>query len=233
MNFYILTEDEKSLKKVLPEWLKYLDFKYTRVDIISEIKDNNYILQSGQGIYQLIDRVLFETIDTIVQYDLNINYLIVILDAESCSVEDRIKEVNDKINKKYCDITFKFKIKIIVCDCCFETWLLCNSKLYPDDPPTPDNSFYKFYTYYNVKDLDPENMEKSIIPFENTQNTKAGFHFNYLHEMCKYNNITYRKNKPEISAAKDFFDELIKRTNTTKHGKSFKYFCDYIKSLNK
>lgn len=232
MNYCIITEDEQSLLQVLPYWLQYLDFPCQRVEKISNIQDNNYTLQSGCGIYQLIDEVLLKTIDRIIEHDKHIDYLIIILDADESSIENRVVKVETKI-KDYCrNSKLDLKSKVIVCNCCFETWLLCNSKLYPINTPPSDSPFYKFYTYYNVRDLDPEKMEKSIIPFKNTKTTKAGFHFNYLHEMCKYNNMTYRKNNAKVARRKDFFDEIVDRTNTTNHGKSFKFFCDYIKSLH-
>jgi len=232
MNCCILTEDEQSLYRILPYWLDYLDFPCKRVLQISNIQNNNYTLQSGYGIYNLIDEVLLKTINTIIEYNKQIDYLIIILDADEFSIDDRIVKVETKIKDFCCHSKINFKSKVIVCNCCFETWLLCNSKLYPINPPPLDSPFYKFFTYYNVKDLDPENMVKSIIPFENTQNTKAGFHFNYLHEMCRYNHMIYRKNKPDIAANKDFFGEIVTRIETTNHGKSFKHFCDYIKSLH-
>lgn len=38
---------------------------YKRVADIQEVEENNYILQSGQGVTQLVTKVLFDTIDTI------------------------------------------------------------------------------------------------------------------------------------------------------------------------
>ena len=65
MNFYFLLEDEKSFLKVLPSWLKHVNFDCHRVADIKEVKENNYILQSGQGVTQLVTKVIFDTIDTI------------------------------------------------------------------------------------------------------------------------------------------------------------------------
>ncbi len=67
MNFYFLLEDEKSFIKVLPKWLSYMGFPNERVPDISFVTKNCYVLQSGQGVTQLITRALFQTIDTLVQ----------------------------------------------------------------------------------------------------------------------------------------------------------------------
>lgn len=82
MNFYFLLEDEKSFLKVLPQWLEYMDFGYSRVADIQEVKENNYILQSGHGVTQLVTKVLFDTLDTILLNPGKIDKLVIILDAE-------------------------------------------------------------------------------------------------------------------------------------------------------
>lgn len=46
-------------------WLEYMNFGCTRVADIHDVKENNYILQSGQGVTQLVTKALFDTIDTI------------------------------------------------------------------------------------------------------------------------------------------------------------------------
>ena len=65
MNYYFLLEDEKSFLKVLPLWLEYMNFGIKRVPDIQEVQENNYVLQSGQGVTQLVTKALFDTIDTI------------------------------------------------------------------------------------------------------------------------------------------------------------------------
>ena len=57
MNYYFLLEDEKSFIKVLPEWLKYMGIQNTRVQDITYVRENNYVMQSGQGVTQLITKV--------------------------------------------------------------------------------------------------------------------------------------------------------------------------------
>ena len=52
MNYYFLLEDEKSFLKVLPSWLEHMGFGYERVADIQGVKENTYVLQSGQGVTQ-------------------------------------------------------------------------------------------------------------------------------------------------------------------------------------
>lgn len=83
-----------------------------------------------------------------------------------------------------------FTYKIFVCNHCFETWLLGNRVLFPEE--RPDGDFQTYYDSYNIKDNDPEMMP---VP-QDVQETIAKYHFHYLHEMCRYNKIRYSKNKP-------------------------------------
>ena len=101
MNFYFLLEDEKSFLKVLPLWLEYMNFDCRRVADIQEVQENNYVLQSGQGVTQLVTKVLFDTIDTILLNPDKIDKLVIILDAEELEAEDRKQLVNEQINKHY------------------------------------------------------------------------------------------------------------------------------------
>lgn len=91
MNYYILLEDEKSFIKVLPAWLKHMGFLCERVADIKEISQDNYVLQSGQGVTQLVTRVLFDTINTILDNPGKIDEMIVILDTEEMGYETRKK----------------------------------------------------------------------------------------------------------------------------------------------
>ena len=229
MNYYFLLEDEKSFIKVLPKWLEYMGFYNKRVADISEITEDCYVMQSGQGVTQLITRALFQTIDTIFQNAGKVDQLIVILDSEQYNVEYRKNEVKKKIEdyvENQC-IKLDFTYKIFVCNHCFETWLLGNSSLFPSDNVGKNKSFWIYYNHYNVKENDPENMLPPIDVYE----TIASYHFHYLHELCRYNRIKYTKKKPEIMSQKSYFDEIVKRINSTPHLKTKCENYNYFTSL--
>lgn len=198
MNYYFLLEDEKSFIKVLPEWLKYMGVKNTRVQDITYVQENNYVMQSGQGVTQLITRALFQTIDTILLNPGIIDELVVILDSEEYNECQRKMQVEDIIKKyledKACKVDFSYRV--FVCNHCFETWLLGNGMLYPD--VRPEGDFQSYYDEYNIKEEDPELM---MVP-EGVDETIAMYHFHYLHEMCRYNRIRYSKKKPMEMAKK-------------------------------
>ena len=152
-------------------------------------------MQSGQGVTQLITRVLFQTIDTIAENAGKIDELIIILDSEQYDEEYRKRQVTEKIEEymEEKNLKMNFKYKIFVCNHCFETWLLGNRGLFPDNEPDMKHDFWRYYKNYNVRDKDPEDL----LPPQNVNETIAAYHFHYLHEMCRYNRIRYSKKKPE------------------------------------
>ena len=201
MNFYFLLEDEKSFLKVLPSWLEYMNFKCKRVADIQEVQENNYVLQSGQGVTQLVTKALFDTIDTILLNPGKIDKLVIILDAEELEAEDRKQLVNEQINNHYEAEKINFDIMIFVCNRCFETWLLGRRGLYPIEAVDKTSDFYQYYKHYNIETSDPEGM----IPPEDNEETIAKYHFHYLHELLRYKRIRYSKNNPKNVATEDYF----------------------------
>lgn len=227
MNFYFLLEDEKSFLKVLPKWLEYIDFGYKRMADIQEIQENNYILQSGQGVTQLVTKALFDTIDTIILNPGKIDKLVVILDAEEMEVDKRKQEVIDKINNHYNNRKMEFDIIILVCNRCFETWLLGCKGLYPKETVERDSFFYPYYNHYNIEECNPEAM---LAP-EMVDETTAKYHFHYLHELLRYKKIRYSKSNPKNIATSEYFNGIVERINSTKDLQTFKEFYDFIFSV--
>lgn len=226
MNYYFLLEDEKSFMKVLPEWLKYMGVNNSRVQDITYLRENCYVMQSGQGVTQLISKVLFETIETIACNPGKVDELIVIVDSEEYDEATRKSEVISRIEEyiKEKQIVADFTYRVFVCNHCFETWLLGNRMLYPDS--RPDDSFQEYYEAYNVKLDDPEKM---IVP-DGIKETTAVFHFHYLHEMFCHNKIRYTKRNPMYAAKKEYFIQLVNRVKETKHLRSFfDFFCYFNK----
>lgn len=228
MNLYFLLEDEKSLLKTLPKWLKYMNFHYSRVADIQEVKENNYVLQSGQGVTQLVTRALFDTIDTILLNPGKIGMLVIVLDAEELEADVRKQKVNEQIHKHYGDGKIDFDIEILVCNRCFETWLLGCCGLYPSECPDLKSDFYKYYINYNVEEYDPEKMR----PPEEEKDTIAKYHFHYLHELLRYRKIRYSKKNPQNVATEAFFKGIVERIERTEHLDSFRTFYDFIYSVN-
>lgn len=225
MNYYILLEDEKSFIKVLPTWLEHMGFMCTRVADIQEVRENNYVLQSGQGVTQLITKVLFDTIDTILDNPGKIDELIVILDTEELNCESRKNQVVAKINERCHMDELPFHIKILVCNHCFETWLLGKMGLYPMESVPETSFFYPYYKHYNISEKDPENMKVPLGMAESV----GKYHFHYLHELFRYKRIRYSKKKPDYVMSKVYFDGIVRRMTKKNQIKSFQEFYEYFK----
>ncbi len=223
MNYYFLLEDEKSFLKVLPKWLYYMEFPCERVVDIKAVEENNYVLQSGRGVTQLVTRVIFDTIETIKLNPGKIDKLIIVLDTESETVEYRRKQVLEKIEKKYTIEELPVEIVILVCNRCFESWLLGRVNLYPAQVD-PDSDFFPFYSHYNIETNDPEKM---LVPDEKDE-TLAKFHFHYLCELFRFHKIRYSKNNTKHVEHKEYFDGMLERIQKTDHIDSFKTFIDFI-----
>ncbi|MCX4269287.1 MAG: hypothetical protein OSJ62_11600 [Lachnospiraceae bacterium] len=178
---------------------------------------------------QLITKVLFETIDTIIDNPETIDKLVVILDAEEENIEDRKQQVFSKIEEKYKLNQLDFEIKVFVCNHCFESWLLGYKEMYPENEVDSNSFFYPFYSYYDVSKNDPELM---MVP-KNCDDTIAKYHFHYLHEMLRYKKIRYNKNKPNVVADVTYFNGLIRRIHSTNHIKSFEEFVRFIENENR
>lgn len=226
MNFYFLLEDEKSFLKVLPSWLGFMGFGYERVADIKAVVENNYVLQSGQGVTQLVTKVLFDTIETILENPGKIDKLVVILDAEEMTAESRKQQVETKINERYGGQQLGFGVEIFVSNRCFETWLLGCRGLYPETVEE-SSDFYRYYMHYNIEKDDPENMMKP----EDVMGTVAKYHFHYLHELLRYKGIRYSKNNPRNVATEEYLCGIVKRITSTNHLETFKNFYDFLLTM--
>lgn len=226
MNYYFLLEDEKSFIKVFPLWLEHMGIEWRRVADIKDIEENTYVLQSGQGVTRLVTKILFDTIDTIMENPGKIDKLVVILDAEEISVEEREQQVYEKIKEKYNLEELSFEIVVFVCNHCFETWLLGSENIYPSEEVDENSFFYPYYKHYNINTLDPENM-----PVPNCiDETIAQYHFHYLHELFRYKKIRYTKKRPTYVTTKSYFEGIVKRVKNTGHVKTFQKFVEFLKS---
>lgn len=150
--------------------------------------------------------------------------MVVILDAEELDAQEREQSVKNQISMYYNVEEIGFEIEVIVCNHCFETWLLGCCGLCPTGEIDQESDFYPYYCNYNTQECDPEEMKP---PEENTE-AIAKYHFHYLHELLRYRKIRYSKNRPKHVATELYFNGIVQRINTTEHLKSFKWFYDYI-----
>lgn len=229
MNYYFLLEDDKSLFSILPTWLEFMNFGCTRVREIQDIENNNYILESGQGVTQLETDAIFKTIDTLQDYPNIIDKLVIIADAEDVGFVQRKERVLNSINNKYSSLPCE--IKIFVCNRCFETWLLGCKGLSPYHKDNISPTLKEYYDFYDIENNNPELMEKPTT----FNNTVASYHFQYIHELLldisrkkHQRSLSYTKNKTGCTTKIEYFDAIVNRINDTEDLFSFKEFYDFI-----
>lgn len=127
--------------------------------------------------------------------------MVIVLDADDDSVDERIAVAESHLvglNLGKC------KPKVIVQNCCIESWLLGNRQVFKRQPQSMQLSQYiKFYSVY--KD-DPEVMGKppNVI-------SKAAFHKRYLKLMLAERNIRYSENQPKAVGEAHYLSALYAR----------------------
>ena len=179
MNLYFLVEG-KTESKVFPKWMSYLCPNLSKIEQASDVRENNYYLISGGGYPSIFDflKSSIEDINSSGNYD----YLILSIDADLSSVDEKIAEVNDFIKTERLKLE-NCLLHVVVAKKCLETWFLGNKKVYSRNPK--NLKFIPFTKFYNVSENDPELMDKASDFTESS----SIYHFNYLKQMLKEKNI--------------------------------------------
>jgi hypothetical protein len=196
--------------EVYPEWLKVLLPGHRQVEVASEVAGNHWYLISGGGNPNMFDKPLTNAIQDL--EDTHFDYFFICLDAEDQSVEACRTDVEERVRGR---IPPNTTVKIIVQNCCFETWLLGNRKLYPAEIP---QDFRSYSDHYNTATNCPERMGKpSDYP-----ETTAKYHYDYFRAMlrCKLpENLVYSKTRKRSRVVQDpaFLAALRQRVSDTNH----------------
>ncbi len=223
MNIYFLVEGKRTEMKVYPKWLKILVPKLTRVQWHHQVVENNYCIFTGDGFPSLLDNHLRNSIDD-VNTNGKFNYFVICLDSDDDSVEERRKQVLDFIEYEKIRLN-DTQLVIIVQNKCFESWFLGNRRIFKKNPQS--EFLNDCVNFYNVKENDPELMEKP----EDFEQTTAIFHSVYLQETLAERKIQYSKKNPQGVTEEYFLNELIYRNDKTNHIQSFKNFIDFCNKI--
>lgn len=220
MNLYFLVEGKRTEKKVYPQWLLYLLPHFKQVKRFDEAEKYNYFLFSSEGYPSILDDIngASEEINENGKY----SHLIVCLDADESTVDERKNEVLESIESM--SINLKAELVIIVQNKCFETWFLGNRKVFSRNPQ--DETFKEYSRFFNVSTHDPE-----LMPDYPGFGSISQFHEAYLKLMLKEKNLSYTKKAPGEVAKEHYIKELQKRTEDTAHLPSLKTFLDFCREI--
>lgn len=202
MNVYFLVEG-KTESRVYPKWVSHFVPKLKRVNHPTEVIADNYFLISGHGYPSILDNFLVDSVEDVNSVG-KFDYLVLVIDTDDQSVDEKIAEVELFIEEKNIDLK-GCQLQIIPQVICMETWFLGNRKIYTRVPPNVECSFYS--KHYDVSKNDPELMKK---PDTHTE-TNADFHYDYLKAMLEPANIRYSKSRPYGVGDAHYIDELKKR----------------------
>ena len=227
MNLYFLLEDSRSFFKVLPHWLNFAlpDFLeiFSFDDFDSQSGKNKFMIQSGFG-YPQIKKVLKDTLETIQNNFIPINYFLVFWDTDARNTADIHADI-DEFEKIFADYDSGYRHKLFVMDRCFETWLLGNRSAFPKN--CESGNFYNYSQFYNVSTSDPEKMN-APEPITNI----SLYHLKYLQEMLRCSlHMNYSKRSPLVVSTREYYGELLNRVKTTEDLRSLADFFDFIESV--
>ena len=224
MNVYFLVEGKRTERKVYPKWLSMLLPNLKFVNFFQDVVSNNYKIFSGDGFPHLLHKHLRASIED-VNEDGNYDYLVICLDSDDCTVDERITEVNDFLIENNIELNDNIEFRIIVQQKCIETWMLGNRNIFKNNPT--DTELVKAINFYDVSENDPETMEKPDLFAGST----SDFHYYYLKGMLSERNISYTKKNPRDVIEKHYLDGLIKRSQETNHIKTFTNFLELCEEL--
>jgi len=227
MKIFMLVEGARTEMKLYPAWLELLLPSYERLDIPADAVDgplNSYFLISGGGQPELL-----EAIDGAVKAvnDLEaFHYLLIMIDAEEKSAAGRRKFILNHI-ESVGGVREGTDVHVVVQDCCIETWLLGNRRVYVRNPE--DANLQAYREFYNVAKADPE-----LMPAYQGFNTRAQFHLAYLRRMLQERGPQgrrYSKRNPGPTAEPHYLAQLQQRVMDTGHLASFAHFLEIIERI--
>jgi hypothetical protein len=201
MRVYFLVEGRRTERKVYPAWLSHLIPSLKRIRAFDDNKDDSYFILSAEGYPSIYDYLVaaIEEVNTIGNYD----YLVVCLDADEGSVEEKHQEIEQFLADRGARLT-SGEVVVIVQNRCIETWFLGNRIIVRRNPHS--RILRDYLSHYNIRIDDPELM----APHPDFH-THAQFHLRYLKEILNERSIRYSKRVPGPVLERTFLAELERR----------------------
>jgi hypothetical protein len=212
MNIYIVTEG-KAEKIVFKYWIPMVNPSLSYIERLDGLSCNNFYIVSGMGYpsyYEIIENAI-QDVD-----QLGFDRLVVSLDSEEMTKQEKYDEVNEFISQK----DYVTDIRIVVQQFCFETWALGNRRLIRTNHSLPKLGEYK--RFFNVKINDPELLPGK--PDDGLNRSQLAEKYLRLSINDRHRNLTYTKGNPKYLVHPTYFTEVKSRLNGTGHISSFEDF---------
>lgn len=226
MNLYIIVEGKTTEPIVYTAWLNILAPQMAKIENAWEVAENNYYLFSSQGIpsiYKHVANAIVDINNINASNNSKYDYLLVCLDTEE-ETREYIEEQISKAVKENGEELKDAKLLVFEQKVCMETWFLGNRKVFKAN--AQDEVLLSYISEYNVRDLNPENMN-NLRPED--YSTKAKFHQDYLKRMFRERNMRYGKSKPDEVCKESYLEQLISRYHDTNDIKTFGSWYEFVK----
>jgi hypothetical protein len=219
LNLYVLVEGRETEKTVYAAWIRQAFPSLTRVHRVEDIRADNFFIIAGHGYPSYLNRIPDAVRD--VHDNPAIDYLWVCVDAEEQTAAAREAEIYRLIS----GVGLPCNHKIVVQDCCIETWFLGNERIVPTNPQ--GERLRRFKAFYDVKTLDPE-----LMPATAGFTTRAKFHYAYLCDVFKeHHHLAYNKSSAHHVAEGHYLKALITRAFSRGHISSFRSTVEMWREL--
>jgi hypothetical protein len=218
MNIYLVVEGPVGEKRVYTHWIPLVNPALKVVKHIDQIVSDNVIIYSGGGYPNYFNVIEAGILD--VSSNKNIDRLVIAIDSEEMSYEEKRQEIDDFIG------TFGVKMdyKIVVQHFCLETWALGNQVIVSRN--TGDTAIRQYRGYFDVLKYDP-----ALLPAYPPEDlNRSQFAELYLRRLLndKYKNLTYSKRNPTALFNNKYFERVKTRFDSTGHISSFE---DFLKAF--
>lgn len=189
------------------------------VPSISDLTENSFTIISGHGYpqYYNIIKNAYLDIDRLG----NIDYLLICIDAEILSYEEKLNEVNNFIQNECHNVNCE--TIVVIQNNCIESWLMGNKRISISNARNPE--LIRYRNHYNVNNLDPEGLV--LID----ERTIGRFTYRYLKLMLQENGLRYSKKNVTCVNTKEYFESLVERYNDDNHIRSFGIFFNKVTGM--
>jgi hypothetical protein len=218
VNVYVLVEGRRTEKALYRAWLTSVMPQLRVVDRPEDLAGNSLFILSGNG-YPSYKNHIIRSLEDVTRHG-NIAALLICVDSEEMSRSEKLGELTGILAK---GPPFS-GTKLVVHDCCIETWLLGNRKIVCRAPN--DELLRMHLKHFDVITGDPESM-----PPMNGFRVRAHQHLEYLRAVFRERSLVYTKANPGAACDLSYFEELARRCSSTGHMTSFAAFLDVLHEI--
>jgi hypothetical protein len=216
VNLLLLVEGDTEAR-LYESWLRHRAPWLKRVSLVADLQHASYVLVNGKGYPQFL-RNIDALLQDIQDYPGRVGEFWICADAEEVAYEAQYQYLVEILERLCANLHVRpsnpgLTLRVIVQNCCIETWLLGNAGFLRQGPQGRD--LVDFKRFFDVSTQDPEAMG-TLQGYL----TRASFHEAYLKAMFRERGHNYSKQHPAVAREGNYLDALEQRFRTTPHLRS-------------